>query len=79
MMKVNVWLKKEESMMAVTYEGFENWKKRGKEMGATHLISVCDTWDYDDYPVFVMPDDNVDEVASKYCSNMQRVNEIVEL
>lgn len=66
--------------MAVTKLEFENWIKRGKERGATHLISVVDTFDYDDYPVFVMPEDDLFEVRKKYDNvNMQRINEVIEL
>ena len=66
--------------MAVTKLEFENWIKRGKEMGATHLISVVDTFDYDDYPVFVMPEDDLFEKRKQYDNvNMQRINEVVEL
>lgn len=29
------------------------WLAQGKRLKATHLIVVCDTYDYEDYPVFV--------------------------
>lgn len=67
-------------IMAVTKLKFENWIERGKKIGATHLISVVDTFDYDDYPVFVMPEDDLFEVIKQYDNvNMQRVNEVVKL
>jgi hypothetical protein len=60
--------------------------KRGKEDGATHVIVVCDTFKYDDYPVFVMPDQDVREVEAEYKDkntgadiNMQRVMEVYSL
>lgn len=66
--------------MAVTGKRFEEWIKEGKEKGATHLISVCDTFDYDDYPVYVIPGENLDEKKKKYDgSNMQRINEVIDL
>ncbi len=65
--------------MAVTLEEFNEWKARGTAMGATHLISVCDTWDYEDYPVFVMPTEKLDDKVAKASTNMQRVNEVVVL
>jgi hypothetical protein len=66
--------------MAVTKVEFDGWVERGKKMGATHLISVVDTFDYDDYPVFVMPEDDLEEVKSNYNGvEMQRINEVVEL
>lgn len=45
--------------MAATKEDIRSWLKRGKESGATHMIVVCDTYDHEDYPVYVMPDENV--------------------
>lgn len=50
----------------------------GKREGATHVISVCDTFEYEDYPVFVMPNEDVNEVKKQFDGvNMQRINEII--
>ena len=66
--------------MAVSKQQFDNWINRGKDMGATHIISVVDTFDYDDYPVYVMPTDDLFEIRKQYDNmNMQRINEVVEL
>ena len=66
--------------MAVTKTNFEEWIERGKKMGATHLISVCDCFDYDDYPVFVMANEKLDEKIKEYNNvDMQRINEVVKL
>jgi len=66
--------------MTATFNDVEEWKKQGKEMKATHIISVCDTFDYDDYPVFVMPEQSLKEMREKYDGvNMQRINEIIPL
>jgi hypothetical protein len=66
--------------MAVSLKEFNEWKKRGREQGAKYMISVCDTFDYDDYPVFVMSEDNLEDIKRKYDGiNMQRINEVVEL
>lgn len=66
--------------MSVTKIEFEKWIERGKKMGATHLISVVDTFDHDDYPVFVMPEEDLSKKRKKYDNvNMQRINEVVEL
>lgn len=66
--------------MAVSKQVFESWIVRGKNMGATHLISVCDTFDFDDYPVFVMPSDKLSEIEKEYDNHdMQRINEVIEL
>lgn len=56
------------------------WFDRGVEQGASHMIVVCDTFDYEDYPVFVSPEEDARERANK-CSagNMQRVMEVYSL
>lgn len=44
------------------------WFDEGKEMGATHMIVKWDTFDgsYDaDYPVYVMPDEDVHQKDNK--------------
>lgn len=48
--------------------------------GATHMLVVCDTFDWEDYPVYVKKSDNVHDVKSKYDGgNMQRVMEVYNL
>lgn len=66
--------------MAITLEGFNKWVSRGKTDGRKYMISVCDTFDYDDYPVYC---DTLEEVRghAKTCTfeNMQRINEVIDL
>lgn len=51
-----------------------------KELGATHVIVVCDSFSYEDYPVFVYPGESVQSKKSKYDGhNMQRIMEVIEL
>jgi hypothetical protein len=66
--------------MSTTKEDIRRWLNKGKERGATHVIVACDTWDYDDYPIFVMPDEDV-KVVFEYLhnKNMQRVMEVYKL
>ena len=66
--------------MAATLEEVENWEKRGREMGAKYIISVCDSFDYTDYPVFCMTEKELEEKKPQYDGvNMQRINEVIEL
>lgn len=66
--------------MAVSRSEFEEWKIQGRNQGAKYMISVCDTFSYDDYPVYVMPGESLEERKRKYDgNNMQRINEVVEL
>jgi len=46
----------------------------------THMIVVCDTFSYDDYPVYVNKGQNVrDEVNNRKGKNMQTVMEVYDL
>lgn len=63
--------------MGTPREEIREWLERGKAQGATHMIVVCDTFDYEDYPVFVMPGEDVRAEHAKYNGpNMQRVMEV---
>ena len=66
--------------MATTKNEIREWFLRGIEQGATHLVVVCDTFNHDDYPVFVESNENVKEVESEYNGkNMQKVMEVYNL
>jgi len=68
------------SAMGTTKQEIEQWFDRGINEGATHMIVVCDSFDYEDYPVFVSPAEDVKEIYSKYDGkNMQRVMEVYNL
>jgi hypothetical protein len=63
-----------------TKEDVERWKAEGKRKGARWLVVVCDTFDYGDYPVYVMPGEDVDAVIKKYReAEMSRVMETIDL
>jgi len=51
--------------MATTKEDIQRWLDYGKESGATHVIVVCDTFDWEDYPVYVSPTEDVNEEANQ--------------
>lgn len=56
------------------------WFDEGVRKGATHLVVVCDTFEYEDYPIYVMPTDNLAEVTAKHNGpNMQRVSGVYDL
>jgi hypothetical protein len=66
--------------MATTKADIKRWLKQGKAEGATHVVVVCDTFDWEDYPVYVKPEEDVKEVEKKYSGpNMQRVMEVYNL
>ncbi len=69
-----------EDVMTATLKEVEGWVETGRKMGATHVISVCDCFDYDDFPVYVMPDEDINERTAKYNGvNMQTINEVIEI
>jgi hypothetical protein len=66
--------------MGTSKEDIRRWIKSGQEQGATHLIVVCDTFDWEDYPVYVMPTDDVQKKYASYNGpNMQKVMEVYNL
>lgn len=42
------------------------WFQAGKEQGASHMLVVVDTFDFDDYPVYVAPGVDPIEVCDIY-------------
>lgn len=58
--------------MAASREEIRMWVYEGKKRGATHVVIVCDTFDYDDFPVFVRPGQDPHKVGR---GEMQRVME----
>jgi len=66
--------------MATTKQDIAYWFKEGAEEGATHMIVVCDTFDWSDYPVYVKEGENVKEIENKYHGkDMQKVMEVYNL
>ena len=66
--------------MATTRDSIRDWLNQAKDKGATHLIVATDTFDYGDYPVFVMPHQVVaDELSRLRKQDMTRVMECYNL
>ena len=64
--------------MATTRQDIQDWIDRGLSEGASHLVVVCDTFDYEDYPVFCT---TVEEAKKRYNEpgSMQKVMEVYKL
>jgi hypothetical protein len=63
--------------VGTTHEEIRDWLQRGKEQGATHMLVVCDTYDREDYPVYVLRGQVAKQVYDEYNGpNMQRVMEV---
>jgi hypothetical protein len=56
------------------------WFEQGVEKGATHMIVVCDTFDYEDYPSYAFSDAEIIEKNKHFSSaSMQKVMEVYDL
>jgi len=64
--------------MATSVKEIERWFDEGVKQGATHMIVVCDTFDWEDYPKYVMPGQNAREV-SEHLGEMQKLMECYKL
>ena len=63
-----------------TKEQIREWLEEGKNKGATHVMVVCDQFDWEDYPVYIMPDEVVEQCFENISTqNMQKVMEIYDL
>jgi hypothetical protein len=66
--------------MATTFETIKGWFDGGLTQKATHLIVVYDTFDLRNYPVYVMPGQDVHEVEQKIKENCWlRVMEVYKM
>ncbi len=63
-----------------TNNEIKEWFVRGKDKGASRMIVVCDTFDYEDYPVYCDVGE-VGDAVRKYSNtnNMSRVMEVYDL
>lgn len=61
-------------------EDVQNWIYEGRKNGAIYLIVVCDTFSYEDYPVYVKEGEDVQKILDAYDGeNMQKIMEIIKL
>ena len=65
--------------MAASRQDISDWFDEGVSKGASHMIVVCDGWDYEDYPVFVAPEHDIQDVLPRYRTNMQTIMEVYNL
>lgn len=66
--------------MTATKQDIKGWLEQAKEGGATHLIIAVDTFDFDNYPVYVSPQEDVlKEYGRIIGSSMQGVDEVYNM
>lgn len=68
-------------MKPATRSDITQWVFEGKQtLGCTHVIIVCDDFSYEDYPVQVMEDQDIEKEMKKYTfKNMQRIMEVYSM
>lgn len=63
-----------------TKDDIKDWFKTGKKRKATHMVIICDSFSYEDYPVYVFKGTKVGKVVMEYSTKeMQRVMEVYDL
>ena len=66
--------------MTASLSDIKGWLERAKNEGATHLIIAVDTFDFDNYPVYVTEKENVEKEYERIISSsMQGVDEVYNL
>lgn len=63
----------------VTRHGVVEWLHTAVEKGASHLIVACDTFDYTDYPIYVMPEQDVHQVEESISSDEDAMQQVMEV
>ena len=64
--------------MATTREDIQGWLERGSDQHAEFMLVVCDTFDYEDYPVYCKKSE-LDDCKLKHSRNMQKIMEVYDL
>jgi hypothetical protein len=62
--------------MTATRHDIQGWIQEAQQQRATHLIIMHDTFDHENYPVFVSAVQDAHREAMKHCNNMQVIEEV---
>ena len=66
--------------MAATRADVDRWIEQAKSKNLPFILSVCDTFDWDDYPVYCKDkNDLIMQYEAHNGTNMQRINEIIQI
>ena len=67
--------------MGTSKETISAWFQDGVKRGATHMLVVCDTFDHGDFPIYVMPGEDVRKKAKEHNDRdkMLRLMEVYKL
>jgi len=65
--------------MTATRQDILSWLEEAKHKKASHLIVMHDTYDHDNYPVFVLVREILDNRLKTNGENMQQIQEIYNM
>lgn len=66
--------------MTANRSDIDRWIKTARQAKMKFIISVCDTFDYDDYPVYCKDEKELKKKKREYDNkSMQSINEIIEV
>jgi hypothetical protein len=66
--------------MTATRDDVNRWIDTAKSKGCKFIISVCDTFDWDDFPVYIKDlNELILKVDNYNGTNMQTINEIIRI
>jgi len=66
--------------MAATKADILEWLEQGKAQGAAYMLVICDSFDYEDYPVYAATQEEAASKGEHYsAAPMQRVMECYDL
>ena len=61
----------------VNMQTIATWLETGQKTNATHVLIVCDTFDYRDYPVYVKPKQDPRDIFERY--NGKKMQQVIEV
>ncbi len=64
--------------MSTTQIKIGTWFDEGVEQGATHMLVVCDTFEHEDYPKYIMPGQDIHKESANL-GEMQSLMEVYNL
>lgn len=66
--------------MAASKEDVDRWIETAKKQKCQFIISVCDMFDWDDYPVYCKDKNDLIITHNRFDGvNMQKINEIIQI
>ena len=66
-------------MGAATKQQIKEWVEKGKENDCTHVIIAVDTWNHEDYPVYVNADMDIHNKIKYYEKSNDRIMEVYNM